>query len=234
MNIKKIASGIPGFDALIEGGFENHSINLVAGAGGSGKSIFAIQFLLEGLKKGESVLYITFEEKKKDFYNNFKDLGYDLEKAEKTGKFIFLEYSPEKVRLMLDEGGGAIESTILKNNTKRLVIDSVSSFSVLFDKEQAKRQAILALFDMIRKWDLTTLSTVQYDPSDKRDTGLSYLEFEADSIILLYYPSSKNGLRQRFLEVLKMRGTNHSKEVHVFKIDRGGIQIGPKTSVKRV
>lgn len=231
MKTKRVTTGVPGLDRLTNGGFENNSINVVAGAGGGGKSTLALQFLIDGLKKKENVLYITFEEKKEDFYANVREMGWDLEKAEQTGRFIFLEYSPQKVKMMLDEGGGAIESTVLKNNISRLVIDSVSSFSLLFEDEQSKREATLGLFDIIRKWNLTTLLTVQHDPSDRRDEGLSYLEFEADSIILLYYVSAQ-GTRQRFIEILKMRGTDHSKDVHAFKIGRGGITIGPKTSFR--
>lgn len=225
MVFERIATGIPGLDKLIDGGFDDQSINLVAGGSGSGKSIFSLQFLLEGLKKREKVLYITFEEKKEDFYENIKRLGWDLEKAEKTGRFIFLEYSPEKVKMMLDEGGGAIESIVIKEGITRMVIDSITSFSLLFEDRSAKRQAVLGLFDIIRKWNVTSLLTVQYDPSSPKDKGLSHIEFEADSVILLYYPSSK-GRRQRFLEILKMRGTNHSKDVHPFKIDKNGIIVG--------
>jgi len=225
MVLKRVVSGIPGLDALIGGGFDEQTINLVAGRSGSGKSIFALQFLLEGLRKGEKVLYVTFEEKKEDFFDNMKGLGWDLEKAEKSGKFIFVEYSPEKVKMMLDEGGGAIESIVLKENVKRMVIDSITSFSMLFEDEQGKRQSVLALFDIIRKWNVTSLLTVQSDPSNPKDRELSYVEFEADSIIILYFPSNK-GRRQRLLEVLKMRGTNHSKEMHAFKIDKRGIVVG--------
>lgn len=228
---KRIPTGIPGLDQMAGGGFEENSINLVAGGGGSGKSIFALQFLLEGLRNRESVLYITFEEKRDDFFANMSQMGYDLEKAEKTGKFLFLEYSPEKVKMMLDEGGGAIESTILRNNVTRMVVDSVSSFALLFDEEQEKRQAILGLFGMIRKWNLTALFTVQYNPSDKDDKGLSFVEFEADSITLLYFLSS-HGTRERFIEVVKMRGSDHSKEVHEFKILKGGIRVGPKSAMR--
>jgi len=228
---ERIKTGVLGFDSLIGGGFEPHSINLVAGGGGSGKSTFALQFLLEGLKKKECVLYVTFEEKKQDFFNNMKEMGYDLEKAEQTGKFLFVEYSPEKVKMMLEEGGGAIESTVLKHDVARLVVDSVTSFTMLFDDEQAKRQAVLGLFDIVRKWNLTSLFNVQYNPSDKNDPNLSYLEFEADSITLLYYVA-RSGTRSRFIEVIKMRGTDHSKEVHAFKIGRGGISVGPRATIR--
>ena len=222
---KRVEVGVPGFDKLIGGGFDQNSINLVAGGSGSGKTIFALEFLLQGLMNNESVLYVTFEEKKEDFYENMASLGWDLNKAEATGKFIFLEYSPEKVKMMLDEGGGAIESAVIKNNITRMVIDSITSFSLLFDDEQSRRQAILAFFDIVRKWNCTTLLTVQQTPN-KKDKGISYIEFEADSVIFLYYTST-GSKRQRFLEILKMRGTDHSKELHVFEIGKKGIRVGP-------
>lgn len=225
-----VSSGISGFDNMAGGGFELNSINLVVGGSGAGKSIFALQFLLEGLKKGEKVLYVTFEEQKDDFYDNIKHLGWDLEKAEKSGNFIFLEYSPEKVKMMLDEGGGAIESIVFKNKITRMVIDSITSFALLFDDEKSKRQAVLGLFDIIRKWNCTTLLTVQHNPTDEEHRGMSSFEFEADSLILLYYLNI-SGERQRFIEILKMRGRRHSKNIHIFKIDRG-ISIGPKSGLK--
>lgn len=230
MKEAKILTGISGFDKMAGGGFDYHSINLIAGGSGSGKTIFALQFLMQGIKKGEKVLYITFEEKKEDFYKNMKKFGWDLTRLEKAGKFMFLEYSPEKVKMMLDEGGGSIENTVLKYNIKRMVIDSITSFTLMFDKKIAKRQAILGLFDIIRKWDCTTLLTVQHNPSEAKDRGMSDSEFEADSISLLYFTKVGNR-RKRFIEVLKMRGTNHSKELHEFIISKG-IQIGPPASSK--
>ncbi len=230
---ERAGTGISGFDTMVEKGFERESINLIAGGSGSGKSIFALQFLMEGVKKGEKVLYITFEEKKDEFYENMKKFGWDLAKAENSGKFIFLEYSPEKVKMMLDEGGGTIESIVFKNNIERMVIDSITSFSLLFDDELSKRQANLGLFSIIRNWNCTTLLTVQYDPLDKRDKEISSIEFEVDSITLLYFVSIKNK-RERFIEVLKMRGTNHSKEIHLFEISRGGIKVGKKAESREM
>ena len=105
-NEERIATGIKNFDSLIEGGFEKNSTNLVVGSSGSGKTIFAVEFLIEGMKNGENCLYITFEERKDEFYANMLEFGWDLAKYEKEEKFFFLEYTPEKVKTMLEEGGG--------------------------------------------------------------------------------------------------------------------------------
>lgn len=221
----RIPTGVKNFDKIIEGGFEKNSVNLVVGGSGSGKTIFAVQFLVEGIEKGEHVLYITFEENKKEFYANMERFGWDLEKYEKDGKFFFLEYSPEKVMTMLEEGGGAIESIVVKNKIQRIVIDSITSFALLFNEELAKREAALVLFDMIRKWNCTSLLTLQEEPTS-RSTGYSVsLEFEADSIILLYFTKIK-GERKRFIEVLKMRGTKHSTKTYPLEITEKGVMIG--------
>ena len=226
----KILTGIAGFDTMVKGGYDVESINLLAGTSGSGKTIFAMQFLMEGIKNGENTMLVTFEEKKEEFYKNMAKFGWDLDKAEKDEKFILLEYTPEKVKQMLDEGGGAIENAVLKYNIKRLVIDSITSFSLMFDDELSRRQAILSLFDIIRKWNCTTLITVQHNPSSTKDRGMSDSEFEADSIVVLYYVNI-SGKRERFIEVLKMRGTDHSKEIHEFNI-KNGVQIGRPSRAK--
>jgi circadian clock protein KaiC len=224
-NLQRIPTGIPGFDGLIEGGFEGNSVNLVVGGSGSGKTIFALQFLIEGIKKGENALYITFEEKKDEFFRNMRAFGWDLEKYEQEGKFMFLEYNPEKVKIMLEEGGGAVESVVIGHNIKRIVIDSITSFALLFNDELSKREAALSLFDIIRKWNCTSLLTLEEEPSERREGSSKSIEFEADSIIIIYFVRYK-GKRDRFIEVLKMRGTKHSTEIHLFEMGKNGIVVG--------
>lgn len=228
-NVERINSGIENFDKLIEGGFEKNSTNLLVGDSGSGKTIFAVQFLVGGMQKGETCLFVTFEETKEQFYANMKDFGWDLSDYENRGLFTFLEYSPAKVKTMLEEGGGSIESVILKNKITRIVIDSISSFALLFENELEKREAALSLFAMIRGWNCTSLLTLEEGPSTGETTLPSSLEFESDSIVNLYFVRDK-GERKRFLEVTKMRGTAHSRKIYPFEIERKGIFV-KKSSV---
>jgi circadian clock protein KaiC len=224
---ERVPTGIKDFDKLIEGGFEKNSTNLLVGSSGSGKSIFAVQFLIEGLRRGEKCLYITFEEKKKEFYENMLRFKWDLEKFEKQGKFVFLEYTPEKVKTMLEEGGGIIESIVLTKKMTRLVIDSITSFELLFEEEIEKREAALSLFNMLRKWNCTSLLTYQGDPSREKKPASRTLEFESDSISLLYFVR-EGKQRDRFIEVLKMRGTSHSRNIYPLCIGNTGISITSK------
>jgi circadian clock protein KaiC len=223
--MERVSTGIHKFDSFIEGGFVKNSTNLLVGGSGAGKSIFAVQFLITGMMKNEKCLYVTFEEKKQEFYSNMLRFGWDLEKLEKQGKFFFLEYTPEKVRTMLEEGGGAIENIVLTQNISRMIIDSITSFELLFSEDLEKRSSALALFNLIRKWDCTALLTYEGSPSPTRMPSSRILDFESDSITLLHFVRGEKE-RERFLEILKMRGTSHSLEAHPFSISKSGILIG--------
>jgi len=225
--LTRVTTGISGLDGLIQGGVVKKSINLVAGGAGTGKTIFGIQFLLEGiLKYKEPGIYITFEEKKKKTYEDMLEFGWDLAKLEKEGKFVYLEYTPEQVKKVLVEGGGVIEVIIEKMQAKRIVIDSISSFALLYQDELTKKEAALALFELIDKWDCTAVLTSQ-DTSQDEGTITAALEFEVDGIILLYHVKKK-GQRTRALEILKMRGTKIPEKTMPMEISPKGIRINPK------
>lgn len=231
LETRRIPVGIPGFDGMIEGGFQEKSINMVAGGSGSGKTIFAIQFLLNGaLKYNEPGIFITFEEEKEQIFKNMLRFGWDLEELEKENKLIILRYSPEQVRELLAKGGGSIEEIIEKIRAKRVAIDSIKSFTLLYENELTKKEASFLLFKLIRKWGCTALFTSQ-DESLKVEESISpELEFEVDSVILLYNIMRK-GSRKRAIEVLKMRGTNHKTARYRMEIASKGIKINQKEVV---
>ena len=226
--IERVPTGIKNLDKIIEGGVKKNSTNLLVGGSGNGKSIFATQFLMEGVKRGEEVLYISFEEKKEEFFVNMLELGWDLNKLEKEGKFFFLSYTPEKIRTMLEEGGGDIETLILTKKIKRVVIDSITAFVMLFDQDVEMREKTLALFSLLRSWTCTSLLTYERDPLiDKRQSS-RILEFETDSLIFLYFARVKKK-RERFLEIYKMRGTDHSTDIFPYNISsKTGVNVSAK------
>ncbi len=226
-NIERVSTGISNLDSITEKGFEKNSTNLIIGSSGSGKSIFGVQFLIEGIEKKENCMFISFEEGKETFYQNLKKLGWDLEKLEKQDKFYFLEYTPKKVKIMLDEGGGIIESLVLRKKITRIVIDSLTSFILLFNDELKQRESTLSLFNLLKGWDCTSLLTYEGDNLKEDKLKSKILEFESDSIIALYFLRNKNE-RKRYLEVLKMRATNHSKKIHEFSIGKKGILLSKK------
>ncbi len=227
--LTRLPSGIPGFDEMIEGGYKLGSINLLAGSAGSGKTTFAVQFLIEGIKRGEAGVYITFEEKREKLFDDMLDFGWDLQKYEEMGLFKFLEYSPEQIKRVLVEGGGTIDAIITQMQAKRLVIDSITSFALLFQDQLSQKESSLALFELINKWGCTAVLTSQATQISPDDLT-SQLQFEVDSIILLYH-FKKQGVRQRALEILKMRGTKIAEKTVKLIMDDHGIRIDPKVVV---
>jgi len=227
----RVTTGVKGLDGFIEGGFKKNSSNFIGGATGTGKTILGIQFLIEGIRKGEKCLFISFEEKKKSFYEAMSFLSVDLEKLEKEHKFFFLEYTPQKIKTMLDEGGGTIESLIVSNKITRVSMDDAGAFTNLFKNNLEKKEAVMALFNMFKLWECTVLfiSEERYDGFNE---SLKNPDVGTDSIIYLYL-RNENNQRERFLEILKMRGTNHSLKNHKFHIQKNGITMGQKTHSKK-
>ncbi|PIN86561.1 hypothetical protein COV19_04220 [Candidatus Woesearchaeota archaeon CG10_big_fil_rev_8_21_14_0_10_44_13] len=230
-NHGRVQTYIPGFDGLVQGGLKEKSINLLLGGAGTGKTIFAIQFLVNGIiNNNETGIYITFEEKKEKLFSDMIGMGWDLARYEKEGKFIFMEYNPEQVKKMLIEGGGTVESMISKSNVKRMVIDSITSFALLYKDELTRKEAALSLFDLINSWGCTAILTAQ-QISKGEEIFSTTLEFEVDSIIVLYNARQK-GTRKRAFEILKMRGTKHPLTTMGMDITHVGIELKPSKIVE--
>ncbi len=227
----RVPSGINELDAVMEGGFERESVTLVAGSAGSGKSIFSAQFIYNGIVKyNEYGLYICFEEKKENFFRHMAQFGWDLEKLEKEKKLVFLEYTPEQVKKMIEEGGGIVESILSKNKVQRLVIDSITAFTLLFKDEVSKKEAALSLFELLRNWKVTSIITGEVDEEDIERQKTGELQFEADAVMLLYFIKEQN-IRKRALEILKMRGTKHAKRIFPMEITNKGVEISQSGAV---
>ena len=224
--LERIRTGVPGLDEQAEGGFVRKSVNLITGSPGAGKTILAVQFLMQGISINESCLYISFEEKKENFYKYMLQFGWDLQANENKGLFTFLRYSPEQVNKLLEEGGGFVDNIVRTNSVKRICIDSISAFTLLFKDELAARESLLALFDLISRWGATTIVTAEQEAEPEKHTP-SVVEFEVDSVISLYNFRRKN-IRQRVAEIIKMRGTKFVQKVFPMKIDDHGITFYPE------
>lgn len=224
----RIPTGIPGLDETMEGGLERGSVNLVAGESGTGKSIFGLQFLRNGATKyNECGLYITFEEKKEKIFKHMSRFGWDLGALEEEKKLFVYEYSPKEVDRFIREGG-AIESFIRTNKIDRVVIDSITSFAVLHDTEAERRAAVVRLLELLRRWNATALLTSEAAAIDEQGVRARFgIEYLADSLISLY-TFRKGDVRELALEIVKMRGTAHSKKLSPMKITNEGIVLYPE------
>ena len=227
----RVPSGIPGLDELISGGFEKGGTTLVMGDSGSGKTTFLAQFIYNGaVEYDEPGVILSFEEPNASIMKHMRGFGFDFAALEGKGLFGAINYRPHEVKKLVDEGGGLIWDTISSIGAKRLVIDSLTSYAMLFDSVYRAREAELGLFELMRKWKCTTLLSADGLRTEKMKitTGM---EFLSDGIIQLHHPRYQ-ATRYRALEVFKMRGIRHSEKICPFKFIEGeGIRVYPNETI---
>jgi len=231
-NVGRVPSGIEGLDELIEGGFERGAAVLVVGSAGTGKTLFGLQFLHRGaIDFDEPGIFISFEEEKESLYRHSLVFGFDFEALEKKNLFRVLEYKPHQVEKLMKEGGGPIRDAIREMGAKRLVIDSITSYGLLFKDEYAKRENILEFFELLRKWGCTSIIISELPPkvAEIKEGSVGFL---TDAIISLYYSKEEDkGIRIHSCEILKMRGTKHTNKLLAMGFERDGIKVYPEVEV---
>ena len=227
----KVSSGIPGLDELLGGGFEQGGTTLILGDSGSGKTTFLAQFIYNGATQfDEPGVILSFEESNTSIAKHMRGFGFDFKALEEKGLFSSINYRPHEVKKLVDEGGGLIWDTISSIGAKRLAIDSLTSYAMLFDSVYRAREAELGLFELMRKWKCTTLLSADGLRTDqmKITTGM---EFLSDGLIQLHHPRYQ-ATRYRALEVYKLRGARHSEKLCPFKfIDGEGLRVYPGETI---
>ncbi len=227
---ERVSTGIGGLDGLMGGGLVRRSVAVVEGGPGSGKSIFCMQFLVRGIEeRSEPGIYLSFEESPEHILEDMKKFAWGLPEKVKSGMLQIVHYTPEQINQVLTSGGGTVRDLIDASRARRLVVDSLTAFSLLYKDTLQERKAAFALFEALRRWDCTALVTVESEPEREGRGGLP-LEFEADAVILLYNQRREH-VRERSIEILKMRGTSHTNRILPIKITAAGITVFPNESV---
>jgi circadian clock protein KaiC len=229
---ERVPTGINGFDELIEGGLERDSTVLLVGSAGTGKTIFSMQFLYKGATEfDEPGVFISFEEEKESIFKHALDFGWDFEKLESEGKFKLVFYKPHQVTKILEEGGGQIRDALNQIGAKRVVIDSITSYALLFSDEYKRREEVLAFFNLLGKWGITSIVIAEDNP-EKVEKQEGSIGFISDAVISMYYNhDQERGLRIHSLEVLKMRGTKHTNKLCAINFEDDGINVYPDVEV---
>ena len=151
-----------------------------------------------------------------------------MEKLEKEGKIGIMELSPNDIRKEIAKKTLGLKYQVVKNlKAKRIVIDSITAYPLLFPNELDKRDAHISLFEMLRKWGCTALLVAEYDVEEHKG---SPLDFEVDTILWLYN-FKKEDVRTRAIEIYKMGGTKHSTKTSPLEITDKGIKVYPEQSV---
>ncbi len=232
--IRKVATGIVGFDDITLGGLPAGRPSLICGAAGCGKTLFGVTFLVRGaVDMAEPGVFMSFEERPRDLVDNVASLGYDLQglidrkliaidhvhidrsEIDETG-----EYDLESLFVRL---GYAIDSI----GAKRVVLDTVESLFASFTNEGVLRAELRRLFAWLKERGITTIVTGERGDGQLTRYGIE--EYVSDCVILLDN-RVRDQITTRRLRVVKYRGSSHGTNEYPFFIDERGISVLPITA----
>lgn len=240
VKIEKLATHIPGFDLIAEGGLPKGRTTLVSGTAGSAKTVLACQFLASGLiHSGEAGVFVTFEEHPQDIRRNMKSLGWNLEQWEAENKWAFVDASPEPAEELIEAGSydfGAllarVEHAVRKVGATRVAMDSLGAIFTKFTDRGTVRRELFRTAMVLKQLEVTALLTAERVNEYGEIARFGVEEFVADNVIIL-----RNALegekRRRTIEILKFRGTHHQKGEWPFTILPGeGLVVLPLSAIE--
>ena len=230
--LPRVKTGMAGLDDTIQGGFPTGSTITVTGDSGAGKSTFAMQFIHNGItQSNEPGLYISFEEEKNRVYEYMKAYGWDFAQLEKDKKFVYLEYPPQDVdHFMAQEL--MVHDMIDEFGIKRVALDSITSFAMLYESEQKRKQEVVKLLTKLRKWGCTVILVAESHVDASGVPRAKYgMESLSDGVVYLYNFRKGGDTRVRALEVVKLRGTAYEARMFPLRFTSKGIEIFPDEHV---
>jgi circadian clock protein KaiC len=228
----RAATGIEGLDDILSGGFTPNRLYLLEGVPGSGKTTLALQFLLEGVRRGEPVLYVTLSETEDELRSAARSHGWSLD------GLVIHELVPSEDSLQADEQYTMFHPSEveLSETTKkiladverlkptRVVFDSLSELRLLAGNPLRYRRQILALkqFFAGRSCTVLLLDDMTGAAQDLQVHSIAHGALRLEQL----YP--EYGAERRRLIVLKYRGVQFRGGYHDFTIQRGGLQVYPR------
>jgi len=238
--VQKIPFGVRGFDVISEGGVPKGRTTLLSGTSGSGKTIFAVEFLWRGIKEyNENGVFVTFEETPNDICKNVRSMGWDLKTLEKEGKFAFVDASPSPDDNVAvgDYDFGALVARILhaikKVNAQRVSIDSITALFPQYKDTGIIRRELFRIGAALKRIGVTTIISSErlQEYGDVARFGVE--EFVSDNVIVLRNVLDEEK-RRRTIEILKFRGTLHQKGEYPFTISPAGVRILPLSGLELI
>lgn len=231
---KRLSTGIKGLDYILKGGLPKNRLYLIEGNPGTGKTTLGMQFLLEGVRVGEKVLFVTLSESRDELHAAALSHGFSLDDIpihdltdsgdSLTDDSRYTVFHPSEVEL--DETTRAILAEVERVQPVRVVFDSLSEMRMLASDPLRFRRQILAL----KQYFITRNCTVMM--LDDRTSAMPdrQLQSIAHGVFSLEYVATEYGKQRHTLRVVKMRGVNFQSGSHDFNIETGGIVVFPRLS----
>lgn len=237
----KAPTGIAGFDSVASGGLPRGRTTLLVGEPGSGKTVFALQFLAHGARScKEPGIFVAFEETSGRILANAASFGWNLPELRQRGRLFFVDAQPMPDLIQsgdFDLGGmlAALDARIRQLAAPRIVFDALNIVLAMLPDAAARRRELHRVHDWLLARGLTGLITLQAgwdaaDPATRHPFG--YLQFMVDCVVILTH-GVVQGVSQRNLRVQKYRGSGFDEDEAPFLIGKSGIEVAMARSPGR-
>ncbi len=228
--IERVHTGVKGLDEMLSGGLFKGDCALAIGMAGTGMTTLALHFVAEGLRIGEQSLYVTFAESPSELMRNCANFAPELERARAKGNlkiidFSNLRFNPWKAAYILKQRLSSEYSGV-----KRIVLDPVNACIAEVRRSRGDAGAVKyvrALVTLLKSHGITTMVVSESGELGARLMAHSEFAHSVDEIIMLKDVEIGSELR-RAISILKMRGSNHAKEIREYKIGRKGFVVDTK------
>jgi len=225
MGNERVKTDIKGLDDMLKGGFLPQSANLVEGPPGTGKTTLGMQFIYNGIQHhNEPGLILTFEEFPQQYYRDAESFGWDFRRLESEGKLKVIMTSPGVSRSEAESVGGRIETLAREMGARRILVDSISHFDQMAENSLELRSVVFSFVNALKREGLTSVLTRESPVLLGGEEERHSIAYVVDSYIMLRYVEIESAMRKALL-VLKLRGSDHAKDIRQFEITDRGIEI---------
>lgn len=229
---RPVTSGVSGLDTLLGGSIDQGSSTLILGPAGTGKSLFALQFIVSAVRRGEKAALFVFDEELGILFDRVLALGIDLEAMQRDGALHIEQV--DAAELSPGEFAHRVRSRVDSAQAKTIVIDSLNGYQAAMPQENALILHIHELLQYLNRQGANTFLTVAQHGlvgDMKAPVDVTYL---ADTVILLRYFEAVGHVR-RAVSVIKKRTGAHEASIREYRIGQGGLVLGePLTAFQGV
>lgn len=220
---KRISSGVLGFDELVDGGILPARLYVVSGPPGSGKTTFCTHFITQGVKEGDTCLYVTMHETKSELAADMKGYDFGFNRAIQSNQIQFINLVTESGKQTISQYGkksgltNRLVAYIRENDIQRAVIDSTMLLRHFMDSVD---EEITSFLSALKKTETTTLLISEMtDPTSYSDEH--YLAHG----VIFFHNFLEDGSMTRGLQVIKMRGTAIDCDIRDLSFTDDGLQV---------
>ncbi len=227
--LNKTPTGVEGFDVITGGGLPRNRTSLIFGGPGSGKTVFALQTIVNGARQfGEPGIFVAFEENSRHILANAASFGWNLPQLEKKQLFFFdAKVRPDVIKAgEFDLSGmlAGIKAEVDARGVKRIVFDSIDVLLTLLDDPLAERWEIYRLNDWLAESGLTGIITAKSQGDPFVAPRYGFMQFMADCVVVLKL-QVVDQIAMRYLQVMKYRGSSFAENEAPLVIGASGMEV---------